>query len=180
MAAPSKTLMAPSLCRFGNSRGILHTPRFVSIDLDHGRAFLSGMAKLGPWRRSTTRAIIVGVLAWLLALQGFAIATSPHSGFANVGVGAEQAISPAGEYCGAPGSGQPQTPCQDDHCQCCILCSSNAASGLAWIAQTGLTGAVFPATSIKRAAAWRFPGAESKPPAGWTSAWSQRAPPRFS
>jgi hypothetical protein len=123
--------------------------------------------------------LIAGVLAWLLALQGFAFAAPSHASYANVGAAGEQAVSSGGDYCGAPG-GQPQAPCQDDHCQCCILCSSNAASGLTWIGVIESTDVVFPETSVKRPVAWRFPGAESKPPAGWTSAWSQRAPPRFS
>jgi hypothetical protein len=39
--------------------------------------------------------------------------------------------------------------------------------------------AAFPAPRIADAAAWRLPGGKDKPPSGWTSSWSQRAPPRF-
>jgi hypothetical protein len=137
------------------------------------------MAKLGPWRRSTTRAAIAGVLAWLLAIQGFAFAASPHAGFVNVGAGAEQAISPDGEYCGAPKGGDQHSPGQFDHCQCCISRSSTDAGGIAWIAAIAIIGAVFPAPAAASAIAWRFPGDGDKPPSGWTSSWSQRAPPRF-
>ncbi len=139
------------------------------------------MAKLPPERRSFTRAVIAGVLAWLLALQGFAFAASPHGSFAPpIGTGAAQALSPGGEYCGVPRGGDPHVPGQYDHCQCCIVCSSSDAGGLAWVTAMPLAGAVFLAPRTTGAIAWRVPGGGNKPPAGWTSSWSQRAPPRMS
>ncbi|MGO9236431.1 MAG: hypothetical protein ACLP4V_21030 [Methylocella sp.] len=127
-----------------------------------------------------TRAVIAGVLAWLLALQGFVFASSPHGRFAPISAEAGQAISLGDDYCGAPGGGEPHAPGQYDHCQCCIVCSSNDACGLAWVTAIPLTDAVFPAPRTSGAIARRFSGDGNKPPSGWTSSWSQRAPPRFS
>jgi hypothetical protein len=54
---------------------------FVSerrLNLDGQQRFRSRMVKLAPQRWSLTRAMIAGILAWLLAFQGFAFAASPQ------------------------------------------------------------------------------------------------------
>jgi len=169
-----------SLCQFGNSRGISRIPCCGSIDLDYQRSFHSSMVKLAPGRWSLGRAVIAGILAWLLAFQGFAFAASSHGRYAPIGAEAGHVISVGGDFCGSPGGGDPHAPGQYHHCQCCIVCSSNHACGLAWLVAMPLTGAIFSPPRTTGALAWRLPGSENKPPSGWTSSWSQRAPPRFS
>jgi hypothetical protein len=138
------------------------------------------MVKLGPGRWSSTRAVIAGFLAWLLAFQGFAFASSPHGRLSLIAAGLAQAVSPGSYYCGGPRGDGPHSPGQYDHCQCCILRSSSDAGGLAWIKAIPLTAVVFPAPRAMRVVAWRFAGSGNKPPSGWTSSWSQRAPPPIS
>lgn len=175
----SIVLTAPAVWRLGNSRGISRIPRFVSIDLEYGRAFHCRMARVVPGRRSLTRVVIAGVLAWLLALHGFAAAASPHLRLAPPAAG--QAFTQSGKNCGTPRGGDPSAPCHHEHCGCCILCaSSHHAGGLAAPATIPFAFAAFPLARLKIANAWRVPGVENKPPSGWTSSWSQRAPPRFS
>ncbi len=125
--------------------------------------------------------VIAGILAWLLVLQGFAFTATSYVRFAQAGQGLGQAIFPGSENCGTPRGGDPSEPCPHDHCECCILCASSYdAGGLAWVAAIPLTGAVFTAPRIKGEIAWQLAGGENKPPTGWTSSWSQRAPPRIS
>ena len=124
--------------------------------------------------------VIAGLVAWLLALQGFAFAASSNGTFGRISPGATQTVSPGDDTCRAPRGGDPYSPCQHDHCQCCILCSSSDAGGLAWAAAIALTVVVLPPLRTTGAIAWRLPRSENKPPSGWTSSWSQRAPPRFS
>jgi len=136
------------------------------------------MAKLAPGRGSLARALIAGAFAWLLALQGFAAATSPHKNFPQRADG--QAAFQSGEYCGARDGGGPSAPYHHDRCECCILCAWNHfAGGLAALAAIFFTIATFSLKGIKIAIARRFLD-DSKPPASWTSSWSQRAPPLFS
>ncbi len=137
------------------------------------------MAKLAPEQRNLTRAVIAGIFAWLLALQGFAAAASAPMRFAQPAAG--QAISQSGEYCGTRGGGDPAAPCQQDHCDCCIRCTPNLdSSGLAGAATILAVFLAFPGPRVAAVAAWRFSGGGNKPPSGWTSSWSQRAPPRLS
>jgi len=138
------------------------------------------MVKLAPERWSLPRAVIAGILAWLLAFQGFAFAASPQEHFTPVGAGAGHVISAGGDYCGTPSGGRPQAPCQYDHCQCCIARAPIDAGGLAWMTAILWDAAVFSPPHTRGTIAWHVPGSENKPPAGWTSSWSQRAPPRFS
>ncbi len=138
------------------------------------------MVTLAPERLSLTRALIAGILAWLLAFQGFAVAASPQKHFIPAGAGAEHTISPGGDYCGMPRGGGPQAPCHYDHCQCCLTRAPIDACGLGWITAILLDAAVFSPPHTTGTIAWHVPGSENKPPSGWTSSWSQRAPPRFS
>jgi hypothetical protein len=136
------------------------------------------MVKLAQERWSLTRAVIAGILAWLLAFQGFAFAASPQKHFTLADAGAEHTISPGGDYCGTSGGG-PHAPCQFDHCQCCIARAPIDVGGLAWMTAILLSATIFSSPRTTSAIAWQVPGSENKPPAGWTSSWSQRAPPRF-
>jgi hypothetical protein len=138
------------------------------------------MVKLAPERWSLTRAVIAGILAWLLAFQGFAVAASPQKYFAPVGAGAGHTVTSGDDYCGTPRDRSPQAPCQYDHCQCCIARAPNDVGGLACMTAILLSVAVFSCPRTAGVIAWHVPGSENKPPAGWTSSWSQRAPPRFS
>ena len=149
------------------------------LNLDGQQRSHSRMVTLAPERLSLTRAVIAGILAWLLAFQGFAFAASPQKHFAPAGVGAEHAISPDGNYCGMPHGGGPSAPCQYDHC-CCIARSPIDTGGLAWMTAILWDAAVFSSPRTTGTIAWHVPGSENRPPAGWTSSWSQRAPPRFS
>ena len=58
------------------------------------------MVTLAPGRWSLTRAVIAGILAWLLAFQGFAFAASPQKHFTPAGAGAGHVVSSGGDYCG--------------------------------------------------------------------------------
>jgi hypothetical protein len=149
-------------------------------NLDDQQSFRSLMVKLEQGRWSLTRAVIAGILAWLLAFQGFAFAASPQKDFAPATAEAGPAISPGGDYCGTARGGGPQAPCRHDHCLCCIARASTNAGGLALMTAIVLSAAVFSSPRIAGGIAWHDPGNENKPPAGWTSSWSQRAPPRSS
>ncbi len=148
------------------------------LNLDGQQRFRSRMVKLTPGRWSLTRAVIAGILAWLLAFQGFAFAASPQKHFTPAGAGAGHVVSSGGDYCGTPRG--PQAPCQYDHCQCCITRAPNDVGGLAWMTAILLSAAVFSPPRTTGVIAWHVPGSENKPPTGWTSSWSQRAPPHFS
>jgi len=124
--------------------------------------------------------MIAGILAWLLAFQGFAFAASPQKHFMPAGAGAGHAISASGDFCGTPRGDGPQAPCHYDHCQCCIARPSVDAGELGWMTAILLSAAVFPPPRTTAVIAWHVPGGENKPPSGWTSSWSQRAPPRLS
>lgn len=166
------------LCRFGNSGGLSFFAGRLEVDINLSQASHVSMAKLEPRRGGVARAWIAALLAWLLACQGFGAFASSHSHWGQSIAG--QTVSQAGQDCGATPARMPSAPCHHDHCECCILCASGHANGPALIGVIVSAIALFSAPPITVAAAWRFSRAENKPPSGWTSSWSQRAPPRFS
>jgi len=62
--------------------------------------------------------MIAGVLALLLASQGFALAVSPQTHFTPAGAGAGHPISLGNDDCGTPGDGEKY---HDHHGLCCLL-----------------------------------------------------------
>jgi len=138
------------------------------------------MVKLMQERGRLIRAMIAIILAWLLAFQGFAFAASPQKPFTPAGTGAGHAVSLGDDYCGTPRGGGPPAPCQYDHCQCCITRAPIDGSGLGGTAALLLDAAFISPRRTTGVISSLIPGSETKPPAGWTSSWSQRAPPRFS
>ena len=150
------------------------------LNLNGQQRFGYRMVKLAPERWNLTRAVIACILAWLLAFQGFAFAASPGKHFTPAAAGAGHAISAGGDYCGTAGGRGPQAPCQYDHCQCCITRAPIDGSGLGGTAALLLDAAFISPRRTTGVISSLIPGSETKPPAGWTSSWSQRAPPRFS
>ncbi|HXW71109.1 MAG TPA: hypothetical protein VEK34_06690 [Methylocella sp.] len=138
------------------------------------------MVKLMQERGSLTRAMIAIILAWLLAFQGFAFAASPQKPFTPVGSGAGHAVSSGDDYCGTPRGGGSPAPCRDDHCQCCITRAPMDGGEVGGIAAILPDAAFVSPRRTTGVISSHIPSSETKPPAGWTSSWSQRAPPRFS
>jgi hypothetical protein len=137
------------------------------------------MVRVSPRQISMARAVVAVLFAWLLALQNFAAAASSHRLLAQTAAG--QTHFQISENCGAPRGENPSAPCRHDHCECCILCTSTHGSGgLAALAPILSSLAILPLQRVKTASVWHLSGADSKRPSGWTSSWSQRAPPRFS
>lgn len=174
----SKGPPLPLLCRFGNRPRLSRSLCSAALDLKSRRASLVRMAKLARRRRSFARAVIAGFLVWLLALQGFAFAASPHGRFALTAAGPSAAISQISEICSTQGDEKMPAPGRHDHCPCCILCPSGHAGGLAWIPAKPVDGIILLGARIDFAFPLRSQAGEPAPPAGWISSWSQRAPPR--
>lgn len=128
------------------------------------------MAKLAPMSGRVARALIAGLLAWVLAIQGLTAAASPHAG-----------AMPAGlDLCAPDTNGEQHPPGHHDPCPCCILCPSCHLGGLAWMPVIPPTSAGFPLPRTAGISSRRLLATEPAPPPGWTSSWSQRAPPHFS
>lgn len=134
------------------------------------------MVELHPKLKILARALIAGLLAWVLAINGHSFATASTASFAD-GAG----LSTSLELCAERGEGEKPLP---DHahapCSCCILCPSCCLGGISWVpdispdamdlARRGEAN-IIPGQIITIEVASRF---------GWTSSWSQRAPPRLS
>jgi hypothetical protein len=131
------------------------------------------MDKLASWPRRVARALIAGLLAWALVMQGVA-AASPAS------VSSLDAVVTDVGHCTDGDSERRQSPGRHISCSCCIPCRSSQLGDIAWV----------PAALPSSAALW-FPTAapihadlflilETPAPSGWISSWSQRAPPRLS
>jgi hypothetical protein len=124
------------------------------------------MEKLAPWTNSVARVVIVGLLAFALAVQG--VAASARVGLAPVDPG----------LCAADGGGPHRHgPAADPSCSCCIPCRSGPTHDLAAVVATATGSAVFP-LPIAGARRLRstFAAVAASPP-GWIGSWSQRAPP---
>ena len=160
--------------RFGHSFEKSNLAGIIAIDLPHSMPCHRRMAKLGPQQGIFARAWLAGLLAWLLALQGL-VAALPQDHSTQPAAG--HAITLKGEDCGAPRSPDPAAPCHHLPCACCILCFSGHGEGT--LAVFGVIVFIL-AYSFRKSAttiAWCLTSTPVKPPPGWTSSWSQRAPP---
>ncbi|HTV33088.1 MAG TPA: hypothetical protein VME69_08290 [Methylocella sp.] len=134
------------------------------------------MAKLGLRQRSFARAWLAGLLALFLALQGLAAAL-PQEHF-SYRVAGHQDLTVENENCGAPHSHDPREPYHHLPCACCILCvSGHGEGGLEIFAVLAFIFTAFSFSRTKAAVAWFLTPSLINPPPGWTSSWSQRAPP---
>lgn len=135
------------------------------------------MDKFVPWPKGIARALIAGLLAWALTVQGLASVTSTHSSLIGVGLGSGEF-----EHCAAGGSGDDHRRSPEDHipCSCCMPCRSGQLGDLVEMALLVLQTMrlYFPVTETRRAELLRIIVVLSS--SGWTSSWSQRAPPLFS
>ena len=136
------------------------------------------MPQFEPGLGGLSRAVIAGVIAWLLAFQGFGAFASLHGHWAQQTAGQTDAQE-RGSNCGAAPSSAPSVPCHHGHCECCIVCASGH---IGWLTRTGsiVSAVVF---SLPRVGGipteGPFSRVATKPTSGWTSSWSQRAPPHF-
>jgi len=160
------------LCRFGNRGELSPGLCFVSLDLARVCGSLGTMAKLAPRPRSVARAVIAGLLAWMLAVQGVAIAAMPHTGGVDAG-----GFSAGVDLCADEGDGEKHPPGHHDPCSCCILCPSCHLGGLAWMPMIPPKGVDSPTLSHDGAISRGLLATQAARPPGWTSSWSQRAPP---
>ena len=138
------------------------------------------MAKLGTRQGIFARTWLAGCLAWLLALQGLVTALPlPQEHPSQTATG--HALTLKGEDCGASHSPDPAVPCHHLPCACCILCLIGHGEGtLVVFAVLAFIFAAFPFRETATAIAWYLISTGAKPPPGWISSWSQRAPPLFS
>ncbi len=95
---------------------------------------------------SLNRALIAGLFAWLLALQGFALAASPDGHFTPTGAGGAQAVTLDGGACGSQRDGEDRH--HGRHGLCCILAC--AACGSAYV-PTPTSAAFIPERDIAAA-----------------------------
>jgi hypothetical protein len=136
------------------------------------------MDKPAPWPKGIARALIAGLLAWALVMQGVAAAASARGGAAfDIGL-----MSADVERCAADGGGDERghSPSRHVPCSsCCIPCRSGLLGDLAGLplALPSSVSLFFPAADVSRAASVVI--VETTSPPGWTSSWSQRAPPHI-
>jgi hypothetical protein len=126
------------------------------------------MDKLAPRPKSVARALIAGLLAWALAMQGLAFAATASIGGDQLHFGT----------CAAEDDGPSRQapPAPHAACACCLPCRSGLVDGPSPIAIAAprpvppapIDEAVVP-RSTRRVVA-------TAPP-GWIASWSQRAPP---
>ena len=166
------------LCRLSNSGGLSRFTSHLEVDINPDQGSHVNMAKFEPRRGGLARALVAGLLAWLLAFQGFGAFAFPYKPWSQPIAG--QTLSQGSPNCGATSGSEPSAPCHHDHCDCCILCGSGHADWPALIGVIVSAVALFLLPLVISATSWRIFRTENKPPSGWTSAWSQRAPPRFS
>lgn len=161
------------MCWFGHSSE--HSPcvRRVVLDSAHTRGSLGRMAELLPEPRKLARALLAGLFAWVLAIQGLAAAQN----LAAVAPG----LSPTDiALCSTDNNGEEHTPDRHAPCTCCILCPScHHLGGMAWMPAFPPKGLDFHFPRIAGTLSRRVVASEILLLPGWTSSWSQRAPPRL-
>jgi hypothetical protein len=126
------------------------------------------------WPKGIARVVIVGLLAWALLLPGMAAAALAHS--------AEHGLVAADAgHCAAPDRAGDHRHSSGLHfsCSCCIPCRSGQIDGSAGFLSVIPNGADFSFPAAEIAPGDVFPIVGTSWPAGWTSSWSQRAPPRI-
>lgn len=97
---------------------------------------------------------------------------SPHVGVADAG-----ALSTSAGLCAADSDSEKHPPGRHDPCSCCILCPSCHLGDLSGTTMIPPKGVDVPLPGIDIAIPRRLLGTETARPPGWTSSWSQRAPP---
>lgn len=129
------------------------------------------MDKLAPRPKSVARALIAGLLAWALAMQGLAFA-------ATAGIGGDQLHFGT---CAAEDDGprRPAPPAPHAACACCLPCRSGLVDGPPPIA-IAAPRPVPPAPIDEAAAPRSTRRVVATAPPGWIASWSQRAPPASS
>ncbi|HEY8262398.1 MAG TPA: hypothetical protein VIG55_14385, partial [Methylosinus sp.] len=126
------------------------------------------MDKLAPRPKSVARALIAGLVAWALVMQGLAFAASARIGGDALHFGT----------CSAEDDGPPR---QEPHaaCACCLPCRSGLVDGPSPIALAAPSP--LPPAPIDEAADARMTRVVvATSPPGWIASWSQRAPPSSS
>jgi hypothetical protein len=136
----------------------------TALDTFRVRLFRRDMDKLASWPKGVARALLAGLLAWALVLQGPAAARFVDGA----------AFSAALDRCAAGGDHR-HSPGDETSCSCCLPCRSDAPSPLAAI-PPGTVGVFSRIAAAMRAD--RPSPAAAPAPAGWIVSWSQRAPPR--
>lgn len=131
--------------------------------------------------RRAPRIALAAAIGLAIILQLFAV--SGHAHFLNRDLDAAAAFAVAGEApClateqdadGLPG------PAHTKHPSCCLYCAERSLHK-SWVVvvTTPDVAIQFPTDSIA-AASRRISNDSIRPPLGWTSSWSSRAPPSFS
>jgi hypothetical protein len=136
------------------------------------------MASFRTSLQLSARAIIVGVFACLFALQGLGLTAAPaFAGDAGSSANQSVIVSTNDGWCGAVGSDT--VPAQGRHNPSeCLFCKASGrdAAFANIVASIGIVTYWPPETIVSLV---RFiVDASSKPPIGWASSWSSRAPPR--
>jgi hypothetical protein len=132
-------------------------------------------------RRRSARAIFAGVVAYLLALQGYALAVSAAGlskadhlvgcSAATLGVDAADV-----EVAGDEGPSQGRR----EHSECCAFCAASGRDALLLLLPLALV-AIAVLAPVAKVFVLRPPRDNSAAkPVGWASSWSSRAPPFFS
>jgi hypothetical protein len=132
------------------------------------------MEKLAPATRRVARLMIAGLLAWALALLGFVSVSPARPRATPVAVGADF------QLCGDEGGERHDSPERHALCSCCIPGRSGQPDDDAELAAELPKRLALSIPVADRLPAERVPVLEAVSPPGWTSSWSQRAPPRRS
>lgn len=137
------------------------------------------MALCRTSRRLPMRAIIAGVFACLFVLHALALAVYPaFAAKAGNSAGLSFIVSTNDGRCDALGSDKVPAQGRHDPSECCLFCKTSGrdASFANIVASIGIVTYWPPETIVSLV---RFiADASSKPPIGWASSWSSRAPPR--
>jgi hypothetical protein len=124
------------------------------------------MDKLASWPKEVARALLAGLLAWALILQGAAGAASARV--------LDGAVASADLDRCAAGGDHRHSPGDEASCACCLPCRSAPPGDLAAL-PTESVHVVSRVADVLRAD--RRPSVPAVAPAGWIGSWSQRAPP---
>lgn len=139
--------------------------------------FYAVMCGMGAKNRFSARAI-ARLVACLLALQGFLLASGPSVAERALGA-AGWDIAAAGEYCAAQRNDAQPGHDQHDGCRQCVFCAHGQRD------VSFLIGAIFTTVVSSTEDAGvspppTFSDERDRRLIGWASSWSSRAPPAFS